>query len=124
MKNSYRHTLAVCFFLCFFFIPSVFFAQEKGEKNVHEQGEESIEDIFQDTKVMFVGEDLYTVSIASRREEPIRRAPAAVTIIAGEELKRYITLKDALDSVPGFFSDRSETKNRIYLRGMPDSFMV
>ena len=124
MKNSYRHTLVVCFSLCLLFAPAMLSAQEKGEENVHEQGAESIEDIFQDTKVMFVGEDLYTVSIASRREEPIRRAPAAVTIIAGEELKRYITLKDALDSVPGFFSDRSETKNRIYLRGMPDSFMV
>ena len=124
MKNSCRYTLVVYFLLCVLFTPAVLSAQEKGGKAVNEHGTDSIEDIFQDTKVMFVGEDLYTVSIASRREEPIQRAPAAVTIIAGEELKRYITLKDALDSVPGFFSDRSETKNRIYLRGMPDSFMV
>jgi hypothetical protein len=88
MKNSYSHTLVVCFSLCFLFTPAVLFAQEKGEKAVHEHEAESIEDIFQDTKVMFVGEDLYTVSIASRREERVRRAPAAVTIIAGEELNQ------------------------------------
>lgn len=124
MKNSTSATLVLCMLLFFFFPPLLCRADEEAEKAVLGRGVESIEDIFRDTKVMFVGEDLYTVSIASRREEPIRRAPAAVSVIAGEELKRYMTLKEALDSVPGFFSDRNEVKNRIYLRGIPDSFLV
>ena len=56
MKNSYSYTLVVCFSLCFFFTPSVLYAQEKGEKAVQKHEAENIEDIFQDTKVMFVGE--------------------------------------------------------------------
>lgn len=119
MKTRCVVILAVLLTLFLLFPASVLWSQEKGG-----EATEDIEAIFDNTKVMFVGEDLYTVSIASRREEPLRRAPAAVTIIAGEELKRYITLKDALDSVPGFFSDRSEIKNRMYLRGIPDSFLV
>ena len=119
MKTRWVVILAVFLTLFLCFPASVLWSQEKGGGAA-----EDIEAIFDDTKVMFVGEDLYTVSIASRREEPLRRAPAAVTIIAGDELKRYITLKDALDSVPGFFSDRSEIKNRMYLRGIPDSFLV
>jgi outer membrane receptor protein involved in Fe transport len=79
---------------------------------------------FEETELMFVGEELYTVSIASRRVEPLQRAPAAVTVISGEELKKYRTLAEALRRVPGFFIDRNEVKERIYLRGVPDSFLV
>ena len=119
MKTKCVASLVVLFSLFLFLTPAVLWSQEPGGEET-----ENIEAIFDDTKVMFVGEDLYTVSIASRREEPLRRAPAAATIIQGEELKRYITLKDALDSVPGFFSDRNEVKHRVYLRGVPDSFLV
>ena len=79
---------------------------------------------FDETELMFLGEELYTVSIASRKAEPLQRAPAAVTIIDAEELKRYRTLSEALRKVPGFFIDRNELKERIYLRGIPDSFLV
>jgi outer membrane receptor protein involved in Fe transport len=96
----------------------------RAEEETGKPGTENVEEVFKDTKVMFVGEDLYTVTVASRREEPLRRAPAAVTIIGGEELRRYRTLAEALSSVPGFFADRNETKNRMYLRGVPDSFLV
>ena len=40
-----------------------------------------------ETGLMFMGEDLYTVSIASRKAEPLRRAPAAVTVIQGKPCK-------------------------------------
>jgi iron complex outermembrane receptor protein len=73
---------------------------------------------------MFIGETLHTVSIASRKAEPLQRAPAAVTVIQGEELKNYRTLAEVLRKVPGFFIDRNELKERIYLRGIPDSFLV
>lgn len=80
--------------------------------------------VFEETELMFIGEDLYTVSIASRKAEPLQRAPAAVTVIQAEELKKYRTLSEALRRVPGFFIDRNELKERIYLRGIPDSFLV
>jgi len=80
--------------------------------------------MFAETELMFIGEDLRVTSIASRKAEPLRRAPAAVTVIEGAELKKYRTLADVLRRVPGFFVDRNELKGRIYLRGIPDSFLV
>ncbi|MCK5186129.1 MAG: TonB-dependent receptor [Deltaproteobacteria bacterium] len=122
MTNKFTTPIVLLFIACLLFIPVTLWSQEKeGEVTT---GEESIEDIFKDTKVMFIGEDLYTVSIASGREEPLRRAPAAVTVIAGEDLKKFRTLEEALAIVPGFFVDRYEVKNKIYLRGLPDSFLV
>jgi len=86
--------------------------------------EKVAEDLFEETELMFIGEPLYTVSIASRKAEPLRRAPAAVSVIQGRELKNYRTLAEVLRRVPGFFVDRNEVKERIYLRGIPDSFLV
>jgi len=77
-----------------------------------------------ETGLMFMGEELYTVTIASRKAEPLQRAPAAVTVIQGEELKKYKTLAEVLRRVPGVFIDRNELKERIYMRGVPDSFLV
>jgi len=121
MKNRFVIPI-VLLSICFLFTPVRLWSQ--GKEVEGDKDKESIEEIFQDTKVMFIGEDLYTVSIASRREEPLRRAPAAVTVITGEELKRFRTLAEVLASVPGFFTDRNEIKNSIYLRGIPDSFLV
>lgn len=122
MKNRFITTIITLLIVYSLSIPAALWSQEKEVEGGKE--EESLEEIFQDTKVMFVGKDLYTVSIASRREEPLRRAPAAVTVISGEELKRFRTLAEVLASVPGFFADRNEIKNRVFLRGMPDSFLV
>src|SRR4030042_1466072 len=80
------------------------------------------EDIASDTMLMFVGEELYTISAASRREESIRKAPAAVTVLGRKELKRYRTLAEALKAVPGFYLDHTGRKEEIYLRGVADSF--
>ncbi len=100
------------------FILFLFFPQ-KGKAS-----ETITENIFEDTGLMFIGEPLYTVSIASRKAEPLQRAPAAVTVIQGKELSNYRTLSEVLRRVPGFFVDRNELKERIYLRGIPDSFLV
>ena len=77
-----------------------------------------------ETGLMFMGEELYTVTIASRKAEPLRRAPAAVSVIQGKDLERYRTLADVLRHMPGFFVERNEVKDRIFLRGIPDSFLV
>ncbi len=89
------------------------------------QGQQAEAEAFEDTtSIMFLGEQLYEVSIASRKAEPLRRAPAAVTVIKQEQLVKYRTLADVLRTIPGFFVDRNELKERIYLRGVPDSFLV
>jgi len=79
---------------------------------------------FEETELMFLGEELYTVSIASRRIETLQRAPAAVTVITREQLKKYTTLAEVLRQVPGFFIDQNEVNAQIYLRGIPNSFLV
>lgn len=102
-----------CFVLLFLLIPAVSSAEGIDR-----------EALFKQTELMFIGEELYTVTIASRKAEPLRRAPAAVTVIGPAELKKYRTLPEALRRVPGFFIDRNELKERIFLRGIPDSFLV
>jgi len=82
------------------------------------------EDIASDTMLMFVGEELYTVSAASRREESLRKAPAPVTVLGRKELKRYRTLAEALRAVPGFYIDHTGIKEKVYLRGVANSFLV
>lgn len=82
------------------------------------------EDVASDTMLMFVGEELYTISAASRLEESIRKAPAAVTVLGRKELRRYRNLAEALRSVPGFYVDHTGIKENIYLRGVADSFLV
>ncbi|MBN2468024.1 MAG: TonB-dependent receptor [Deltaproteobacteria bacterium] len=82
------------------------------------------EDVASDTMLMFVGEKLYTISAASRREESIQKAPAAVTVLGRKELKRYRTLAEALRSVPGFYVDHTGVKENVYLRGVANSFLV
>jgi len=82
------------------------------------------EEMMNDTMLMFVGEELYTVSAASRREESVRKASAAVTVLGRKELRRYRTLTDALRSVPGFYIDHSGIKEQVFLRGVADSFLM
>lgn len=113
-KKQYRNFVGCVFIL---FLVVLFY----GTVKAYETDNDSM---FEETELMFIGEDLYTISIASRKAEPLRRAPAAVTIIQAEELKKYRTLAEALRQVPGFFIDRNELKERIYLRGIPDSFLV
>jgi iron complex outermembrane receptor protein len=77
-----------------------------------------------DTMLMFVGEELYTISAASRLKEAVRFAPAAATVLGPEEIKRYRTLGEALKSVPGFYLEHNGIKERIYLRGVANSFLL
>src|SRR5438552_1582459 len=46
-----------------------------------------------------------SLSTASKREQPEAQAPASVTILTSDDIKKfgYRTLSDALASVPGFY---------------------
>ncbi len=78
-----------------------------------------------DTMLMFVGEDLDMLTIASRREESASQAPAVARVISREEFKTdgSFTLAQALDRTPGFYMARQEWGTKPYLRGIPDSVL-
>ncbi|MCP4692954.1 MAG: TonB-dependent receptor [Desulfobacterales bacterium] len=76
-----------------------------------------------DTMLMFVGEDLEVLSIASRREESAWQAPAVARVITRRDLKDrgFRTLSQALETIPGFYMARKEWGVHPYLRGIPNS---
>ena len=78
-----------------------------------------------DTLLMFVGEDLDVLSIASRRQESAWQAPAVVHAITREEIKErgIRTLSHALEMEPGFYMAKKEWGTQPYLRGIPDSVL-
>lgn len=79
----------------------------------------------EDTMLMFIGEDLDVLSIASRREESARQAPAVVSVITKEMIEKngMFTLGQALSQVPGFYMAQKEWGTQPYLRGIPDSVL-
>lgn len=80
----------------------------------------------EDTWLMFVGEDLEVLTIASRRQESAWQAPAVAQVITrGEIQERGIeTLAQALAMTPGFYMAQKEWGTQPYLRGIPDSVLL
>ncbi len=78
-----------------------------------------------DTLLLFVGEDLEVLSIASKRQESAWQAPAVAEVLTREDLETRgaRTLADALDTVPGFYMAQKEWGTQPYLRGIPDSVL-
>ena len=76
-----------------------------------------------DTMLMFVGEDLEVLSIASRREEAAWSAPAIADVITREDIdqKGAVTISQALADIPGFHMNQTEKGSVPYLRGIPNS---
>ncbi len=79
----------------------------------------------QDTMLMFVGEDMEALSIASRREESVWEAPAVANVITRKELwdRGVQTLGQGLDMLPGFYMAQKEWGTQPYLRGIPESVL-
>ncbi len=79
----------------------------------------------EETLLMFVGENLEVLEIASRQVESARQAPAVARVITRKELRNngFVTLKDALETIPGFYMAQKEWGTQPYLRGIPDSIL-
>jgi outer membrane receptor for ferrienterochelin and colicin len=78
-----------------------------------------------DTSLLFVGEDLSALTIASRRAESIEQAPAVAQVITKEDLERngVRTLGEALSMLPGFYMSSMEWGTQPYLRGVSNSIL-
>jgi outer membrane receptor for ferrienterochelin and colicin len=78
-----------------------------------------------DTSLLFVGEDLSVLTIASRRAEPIEQAPAVAQVITKKDLERngVRTLGEALSMLPGFYMSSKEWGTQPYLRGVSNSIL-
>ncbi len=76
-----------------------------------------------DTMLMFVGEQIEILSIASRREESAAQAPAVAQVISREEFQEQglQTLSQVLERTPGFYMAQKEWGSLPYLRGIPNS---
>jgi len=78
------------------------------------------------TMLMFVGEDIEMLSIASRKEEAAWSAPAIVDVITRQEFEsnNAFTLSQALEGTPGFHINQTERSSTYYLRGVPNSALT
>jgi outer membrane receptor for ferrienterochelin and colicin len=88
--------------------------------------QEGEQEICQDqTMMLFVGEDIELLSLASRREESASQAPAVADVISRSEIHdlSLTTLSEALDRLPGFYMAQKQWGHLPYLRGMPNSVL-
>jgi len=78
-----------------------------------------------DTLLMFVGEDLNVLSIASRRQESAWQAPAVARVVTRKEFRERgaQTLSQVLEVEPGFYMAKKEWGTGPYLRGIPESVL-
>lgn len=78
-----------------------------------------------DTSLMFVGEDLSVLTIASRRPEREGRAPAVAKVVSRDDFQRRGagTVAEILAAEPGFAITPQEWGSRTWLRGSADSVL-
>lgn len=75
-----------------------------------------------DSSIMFVGEDLSVLTIASRRAESPESAPAVAQVISAEEMRRngVDTVAEALSMTQGFYLLPDQRGSVPYQRGVKD----
>ncbi len=77
-------------------------------------------------KLLFVGEYVEVLTLASKHPEPPLEAPAISQVITAEEIKQggFRTLAELLRTVPGLFVGRREADEKPYFRGVPEGFLL
>jgi outer membrane cobalamin receptor len=78
-----------------------------------------------ETSLLFVGEDLAMLTIASRRAESPQSAPAIARVVTRNEIEQqgYKTLGEILSDMPGFYILPSHADSVAYMRGLPNSVL-
>lgn len=76
----------------------------------------------EDSSIMFVGEDLSVLTIASRRAESPESAPAVAEVISAEEMRRngVNTVAEALSMTQGFYILPDQRGSIPYQRGVKE----
>ncbi|MFH1155021.1 MAG: TonB-dependent receptor [Pseudomonadota bacterium] len=79
----------------------------------------------EDTLLIFVGENVEMLTLASRREESAWQAPAVADVVSFKEIRQSgaQTLAQVLETVPGFCIAQKEYGYKPYLRGVQDSVL-
>jgi outer membrane cobalamin receptor len=109
-KESYLRLVVAAFCAILFSFHAICFGAEKKPSQ-------------NDTMLMFVGEDLDVLTIASRREESAWQAPAIADVITRKQMRAagMWTVGEALSTLPGFYMAKKEWGATPYLRGIPNS---
>lgn len=78
-----------------------------------------------DTALMFVGEDMDVLTIASGREQGAWSAPAVADVILRSDISDsdMTSLKDVLDKIPGFLTMKNEWGYNTYMRGVSNGVL-
>lgn len=79
-----------------------------------------------DTMLMFVGEDLDIVTVASRTPESPSTAPAVVQVVDHKDIVNYgyKTLAEVLSAQPGFYISEQGSGSIPYVRGISSGILV
>lgn len=115
MLISFRSYLLIFIMLIIIILPKGWiFASEKKEMFKKD-----------DTMLLFVGEQVEVMSIASRREESASQAPAVAQVISRKFFQDHglYTLSQVLERTPGFHMAKKEWGSLPFLRGMPNSIL-
>ena len=106
----------------FVFLCVLVFAFQPGMLSAGDAAPSSATD---ETMLMFVGEDLEVLSIASRRQESAWQAPAVAQVVTRQEMRESgaRTLSQVLETNPGFYMAKKEWGSEPYLRGIPESVL-
>lgn len=77
-------------------------------------------------KLLFVGEDVRVLSLASKHPEHPQEAPAVSQVITAREIYAggFRTLAELLRTIPGLYVDEREADVRPYFRGVPEGFLL
>ncbi|MBF0376767.1 MAG: TonB-dependent receptor plug domain-containing protein [Desulfamplus sp.] len=83
-------------------------------------------DDIDDTMLMFVGEELDVVTVASRTPESPSTAPAVVSVVDHNDIVNYgyKTLAEVLSSIPGFYISDQGMGSLPYLRGISNGILI
>lgn len=103
-------------FLCLVLLPALLAPVAAGGQEIDAVGGD-------ETLLMFVGENIEALTIASRREESAWQAPAIAQVISREQLHQhgYTTLAEVLGGMPGFHMAEKPWGTSPYLRGIANS---
>ncbi|MBF0204200.1 MAG: TonB-dependent receptor plug domain-containing protein [Desulfamplus sp.] len=90
------------------------------------QSEEQYPFDMDDTMLMFVGEDLEIVTVASRTPESPSTAPAVVRVVDHNDIVNYgyKTLAELLSSQPGFYISDQGMGSLPYVRGISNGILI